>query len=93
VNVTKHLIVQGRVQGVGFRESMRSEAKRCGVTGWVRNRHDGTVEAVVHGSPGDVARILEWARRGPPAARVTSVDISDSEAQGEFDAFDHRPSV
>jgi acylphosphatase len=91
VKVTKHLLVHGRVQGVGFRESMRREAERSGVTGWVRNRRDGTVEAVLHGSPGDVARILEWAQRGPPAARVASVDIS--EAQGEFDAFEHRPSV
>ena len=91
MKVTKHLLVHGRVQGVGFRESMRREAERNGVTGWVRNRRDGTVEAVLHGSPGDVARILEWAQRGPPGARVASVDIS--EAQGEFDAFEHRPSV
>ena len=91
MKITKHLIVHGRVQGVGYRESMRREAERYGVTGWVRNRRDGTVEAQVHGWPDAVARILEWARRGPPAARVTSVDVS--EAQGEFDAFEHRPSV
>lgn len=91
MKVTKHLIVHGRVQGVGYRHSMRTEAHRLGVTGWVRNRHDGTVEAVVHGSPDDVAGILEWTRRGPPGARVTSVDVD--EASGVFDAFEHRQSA
>jgi acylphosphatase len=91
VKVTKHLIVHGCVQGVGYRHSMRMEAERLGVTGWVRNRHDTTVEAVVHGLPDAVARILEWARRGPPGARVTSVDVN--EASGEFAAFEHRPSA
>jgi acylphosphatase len=91
VKITKHLIVHGRVQGVGFRESLRIEAERCGVTGWVRNRHDGTVEAQLHGWADDVARVFEWARRGPPAARVTSLDIGD--ADGAFDSFEHRPSV
>jgi acylphosphatase len=91
VKVTKHLIVHGRVQGIGYRQSMRMEAERLGVTGWVRNRRDGTVEAVVHGPPDDVAGILEWAGRGPPGARVESVDVN--EASGEFAVFEHRPSA
>ena len=91
MKVTKHLIVRGRVQGVGFRQSMCTAADRIGVTGWVRNLRDGTVEAVVHGAPDDVARMLVWAHRGPPGAHVASVDVT--EAIGEFDLFEHRPSA
>ncbi len=90
MKVTKHVIVHGRVQGVGFREYLRREAEHQGVTGWVRNRHDGTVEAVVYGWPEDVDKVLGWVRRGPPAARVTAVHVN--EASGEFDTFEHRPS-
>jgi acylphosphatase len=91
VKVTKHVIVRGRVQGVGFREYLRREAEGLGITGWVRNRHDGTVEAMVHGWPDDVARLLSWMRRGPPAARVTDLQVND--AAGEFEAFEHRPTT
>ena len=90
MKVTRHLIVRGRVQGVGFREYLRREAERLNVNGWVRNRHDGTVEAMLHGSPEDVARILKWTQRGPPAAHVTAVDVN--EASGEFETFEHRPT-
>jgi acylphosphatase len=90
MKVTKHLIVRGRVQGVGFREYMRMEAERLSVTGWVRNRHDGSVEAMLHGWPEDVAKILNWTRRGPPAARVAAVEVN--EASGEFERFERRPS-
>ena len=90
MKVTKHLIVRGRVQGVGFREYLRREAERLNVKGWVRNRHDGTVEAMLHGWPEDVAKILNWVRRGPPGARVTAMDVN--EASGEFETFEHRPS-
>ena len=86
----KHLIIRGRVQGVGFRESMRWEARRLGVTGWVRNRRDGTVEAMVDGNPDAVARIVQWVHRGPTAAKVTQVDVS--EADGTFTAFEWRPT-
>jgi acylphosphatase len=91
MKVTKQAIVHGRVQGVGFREYLRREAERLGVTGWVRNRQDGTVEAMVHGWPDDVAQVLNWMRRGPPAARVTDVRVS--EAAGEFETFEHRPTA
>ena len=91
MKVTRHAIVRGRVQGVGFREYLRREAERLGVTGWVRNRGDGTVEAMVHGSPDDVAQVLNWMRRGPPAARVTDVQASD--AVGEFETFEHLPTT
>jgi acylphosphatase len=88
VNITKRVVVHGRVQGVNFREATRLQAQRCNVAGWVRNRDDGSVEAVLYGLPDDVARVLEWMRRGPPAARVTQVDASDW--QGRFDGFERR---
>ena len=84
-------IAHGRVQGVNYRESLRLQAQRLGVTGWVRNRTDGTVEAMVHGRPDDVAHILDWCRRGPPGAHVTSLEVT--EAAGDFVSFERRPSV
>jgi acylphosphatase len=88
--LAKHLIILGRVQGVGFRDSMCREADRLGVTGWVRNRRDGTVEAVVSGSAAAVTEIVQWAHRGPPAAQVTRVVVA--EADGTFAAFEWRPT-
>jgi len=88
MKVTKHVIVHGRVQGVGFREYLRREAERWAVNGWVRNQPDGTVEAMLHGWPEDVAKILDWVRRGPSQARVTRVDVN--EATGEFEHFERR---
>jgi acylphosphatase len=90
MKITKHVIVRGRVQGVNYRESMRMVAERLSVTGWVRNRIDGSVEAMVHGWPEDVSRILDWCRQGPPAAHVTSMQVN--EASGEFETFERRPS-
>lgn len=85
MNITRHLKIFGRVQGVFFRESMSREALRLGITGWVRNCRDGTVEAVVQGDPAAVAAILEWARSGPELARVEHVETS--EAHGEYADF------
>lgn len=70
-----HLLIHGRVQGVGFRESLGFEADRRGARGWVRNRRDGTVEAVLDGPPDVCAALLAWAHTGPPAALVTQVDV------------------
>ena len=95
MTVTMHLRIAGRVQGVGYRDAMRSEARAGGVAGWVRNRRDGTVEAVLQGAPGAVDAVVAWARRGPPAARVNGVDVRA--AQGEFErpysGFDFLPTV
>lgn len=74
---TKLLRIRGRVQGVFFRESMKTEAKRLGVTGWVRNRKDGSVEALVQGEAELVDAICEWAKKGPPSASVESCEVSD----------------
>jgi acylphosphatase len=83
MNITRHLRISGRVQGVGYRASLRAEALANAVAGWVRNRTDGTVEAVLQGAPADVDTVLAWAKRGPPGARVKLVDAQP--AQGEFD--------
>ncbi len=85
---TRRLLIHGRVQGVWFRESMRSEAERLGVTGWVRNQPDGTVEAVIQGSDEAINTLLDWARSGPPLASVTRVIVSD--AEGQFSVFEKR---
>jgi acylphosphatase len=86
--VTRRLQIRGRVQGVWFRESMRVEAERLGVTGWVRNRMDGSVEAVVQGGREAVDAMTTWARRGPQDAHVTDVDVSD--ATGDYTRFEKR---
>jgi len=74
------VLIHGRVQGVGFRESMIYEAMRLGARGWVRNRTDTTVEAVFDGNPTARASLLAWARRGPDGARVTEVEVRAANA-------------
>jgi acylphosphatase len=87
----RHLIITGRVQGVWFRGSMAQEAQQLGVTGWVRNRADGSVEAMVAGTAEQVAMIMNWARRGPPNAAVEHVAVELGE--GEFSGFEQRSSL
>lgn len=95
MTVTYHVRISGRVQGVGYREAMRVEAIRRRVRGWVRNRGDGSVEAVLQGEVDAVEAVVAWARRGPPAARVAAVERQP--AAGEFDrpyeGFDWLPSA
>jgi acylphosphatase len=81
--ITRTLRIAGRVQGVGFRDALRDEANRLGVTGWVRNRRDGSVEALAQGEAQAVNALIAWARVGPPAARVVEVTISSPEAEYE----------
>jgi acylphosphatase len=69
-----HLSIHGIVQGVGFRDAFARQALEHGLDGWVRNRRDGSVEAVVRGAAGAVEATVRWARRGPPAARVARLD-------------------
>jgi len=90
-SVTRHLAVHGRVQGVGYRYAMVRAAQRFGVTGWVRNRVDGTVEAVVQGPPAAVESIVAWARAGPDAAIVDRVEVA--EAHGTYRSFESRPTA
>ena len=89
--MAKHLTISGRVQGVGYRASMIDEARRLGVSGWVRNRRDGTVEAVVDGNAAAVEALIAWARRGPPGARVA--DVAVEAADGTFSGFDWLPTA
>ncbi|HVC27361.1 MAG TPA: acylphosphatase [Nitrososphaerales archaeon] len=72
--VTYKVVISGLVQGVSFRASMRDSALRHGVRGWVRNREDGAVEAILQGEEAQVATLLEWAREGPQGAKVASVE-------------------
>jgi acylphosphatase len=94
VAMTRRIRVGGRVQGVGFRASLQHEARRAGVTGWVRNRADGTVEALLHGAPEAVESLIAWARRGPPGARVSRL-LDDDADSGEAPpaGFELRPSA
>jgi acylphosphatase len=75
---------------VGFRYSLRVEARRLGITGWVRNRHDGSVEAMVQGAAEAVEALIGWSRQGPPGARVTDVQVEPGE--GEYTSFELRPT-
>ena len=83
---TLHLRIEGRVQGVWFRESMRREADRLDVKGWVRNQPDGSVEALVQGTHEAVDALLDWTRIGPPMAQVER--ITQTEAQGQYSTFE-----
>jgi acylphosphatase len=74
---TKHLRITGRVQGVSYRAGFAGEARRLPLSGWVRNRLDGSVEAMVQGTSENVTTIIAWARRGPPMARVDDVIVND----------------
>ena len=78
------------MQGVGFRYYMRCEARRRGVSGWVRNRNDGSVEAMIQGPREAVDGLVDWARKGPPSARVTDVQVS--EGSGDYRSFETRPT-
>ena len=80
------LVIHGRVQGVFFRDSMRTEAEKLGITGWVRNNRDGTVEAVVQGDEKPVEQIIRWAQHGPKMAQVEKVDVTPDD--GAYLTFD-----
>ncbi|OEU81042.1 MAG: acylphosphatase [Desulfobacterales bacterium S5133MH4] len=83
-----HVIINGRVQGVCFRMETRRAALKRGVTGWVRNRSDYTVEAVFEGEEPDVRSMLKWCDVGPRLARVSEVSLSWKPYTGEFVSFD-----
>ncbi|MDC0683999.1 MULTISPECIES: acylphosphatase [Sorangium] len=82
------LFVRGRVQGVFFRASTQREAKRLGLTGWVKNRSDGAVEVLAEGEEDELKELIAWANRGPSAARVERVDVRWRGFSGDF--FDFR---
>ncbi len=80
-----HVVLSGRVQGVWFRGSTQAQARSRGVTGWVRNRSDGTVEAVLEGKEEAVRAVVDWCHRGPPGASVEKVEVTWEPHRGEFD--------
>lgn len=77
--MARHLRITGRVQGVGYRASFAAQAQAMKLAGWVRNRQDGSVEAMVRGSAESVQGITEWAQRGPANAAVSEVTIAEAE--------------
>ena len=87
------LAVTGRVQGVGYRDWVMEMAERLGLSGWVRNRVDGSVEAVIVGDDGAVGRMIEACRHGPPAARVDALDVEPLDLDVLPDGFTQRPTA
>jgi acylphosphatase len=82
-DIRVRVVVEGRVQGVYYRDSCRREAQRLGVRGWVRNRPDRSVEVVAEGPRARVEELLTWCRQGPPRATVTRIAVSDEIPAGE----------
>lgn len=91
MKITRHLQISGRVQGVGFRFYMQRKARELSVTGWVRNRRDGSVEAMAQGAPEAVEAMIAWTRRGPASAAVSEVRIA--EGNGEYTEFMTLPTA
>lgn len=90
--MAKHLMISGRVQGVGYRASFYDMAQSLDLCGWVRNRRDGSVEACVEGEAAALESLIAWARRGPPAAQVAHVSIEEL-AGLAVDAFRILPTL
>ena len=91
MTAVKRLIIRGVVQGVGFRYSMLAQARLLGVTGWVRNRRDGSVEAIIAGDAAQIEQMLAWSREGPAGAAVEDVMVES--ANGDYDDFELRPTT
>ncbi len=87
----RRLLIRGVVQGVGFRYSMTAQARLLGIRGWVRNRRDGSVEAMIAGDAAQIEAMLAWSRTGPAGAAVTDVLVESG--SGEFQDFELRQSV
>ncbi|HEX5476656.1 MAG TPA: acylphosphatase [Burkholderiales bacterium] len=90
--IARRIIVAGRVQGVGFRDALIERATILRLTGWVRNRRDATVEALLQGAPKAVESAIDWARAGPPAARVTGIEVHGVEPDLTRSSFERLPT-
>lgn len=86
----KHLLISGRVQGVGFRNFTQKEARKLGLRGWVRNLNDGRVEVVVRGAASDISRLIGALKQGPAMARVDYLEERDWEEEGPEAGFEIR---
>lgn len=93
MKLNQRIAIYGQVQGVNFRAALAHEAKRLGLGGWVRNRREGWVEAQLQGEPLAVAELISWAKRGPPAARVSHVEVFDLAQAEDYADFQRLPSV
>lgn len=91
--LTRHLRITGRVQGVGYRWHMTDEARRLGLTGWVRNRRDDSVEAVACGPVDAVQALVDWAQSGPVGARVDGVVVTHAEPIKGAAGFEQRETL
>jgi acylphosphatase len=91
LTIVRHLTIRGRVQGVGYRYHMQRRARQLGVSGWVRNRRDGSVEALLQGSAPAVQALIAWAGRGPENAAVSAVDVT--EGSGNHSGFATLPTA
>jgi len=91
--VARRVAVRGVVQGVGYRYAMVEAAQAARVVGWVRNRRDGSVEAVVQGDGAAVLAVVAWCERGPAGARVDAVEVTDITADDTLSGFDVRASA
>ena len=89
--VQSHIHIYGQVQGVFYRASMQEKARELGVTGWVRNCADGSVEAMICGPESAISTLISWCQDGPPSARVDDVQVSPV-ASTPFDGFNILPS-
>ena len=88
--ISARVVIHGWVQGVYFRAFTRDQAKSLGLTGWVRNRRDGTVEAYFEGEKAKVDQMVAWCHRGSPSSRVEQVDVTPGPCSGTFDSFQIR---
>lgn len=91
--IARHLCIHGLVQGVYYRQSMVDAARRLGVRGWVRNRRDGSVEALAIGPAAAVQALIDWAHQGPPAARVDRVEVTEAPLDALPRGFVQRETV
>jgi acylphosphatase len=93
--VTRQIRVMGRVQGVGYRDALRREAHRHGVAGWVRNRADGSVQALLQGQLAALDEVVDWARRGPPGSQVAALRTEPlvAELDRDYQGFEIWPTL
>ncbi len=81
------IVIEGIVQGVFFRANTIEESSKLGLTGWVKNRADGRVEAVFEGDVDGIEQIVEWCKKGPPAAVVRNIETTWEQSTGDYDSF------
>ena len=91
--LTRHLRITGRVQGVGYRWSLARQARALGLAGWVRNRLDGSVEALAQGPAPAMQALIDWAHQGPEMARVDGVQVTPAEVDAVLADFEQRGTV